>query len=71
MKPTAHVLAFCVLSCISLVSYADDEKDDGVTPYRPSVSNTAFYRKPDSWNWKPVSRAAAAKACTATLCRIC
>lgn len=42
MKPTAHVLAFCVLSCISLVSYADDEKDDGVTPYRPSVSNTAF-----------------------------
>ncbi len=42
MKPTAHVLAFCLLSCISLVSYANEEKDDGVTPYRPSVSNTAF-----------------------------
>ncbi|MBR7780780.1 transporter [Undibacterium sp. LFS511W] len=25
-----------------MASYADDEKEDGVTPYRPSVSNTAF-----------------------------
>ena len=42
MKPSVHISLLCLLSCISLASYADDEKEDGVTPYRPSVSNTAF-----------------------------